>query len=235
MNIPILGTHGIPLTTAASGTYGYLVPPMANAWTGILELNFTVGTSAETLSILRPLGLTHLSAAAAAAQKVVNLNADPGVYSAAATKKGLSYAFSTADDPIAAGDYVAYQCPDGTWVFDTVATVATLAITLTTNNVPTGGLPVGTPFYFFGLTTDVNPYDAQVQPSYTLFASETAGALSIGSDAAVGPFVQSYGMNNPLLILATSTTTQSYLQRGSVVYLQRPGPYGNSSVPYPNG
>ena len=251
-DFPVYGTHEIPLTTAASGTYGYLIPPWIGAagnsvlpgssqglgaWTGLLYVQYTTGGTAEAFYVLRPLGFTHLAAAAAGGQAVITLNADPGNYSQAATAAGVAWTFSTPNNLLASGKYIAYQCPDGTYRFDTVSSVASIPTVTLTTNLPTGGLAAGAPFWYFGAVGDTNPYDAQPHPKFNMFASQASAAGIIGTYSGDIPIVQSYGTNNPLLILATSTSAQSWIESGKVVYLQRPGPYGpsGSRIPLPNG
>src|SRR5882672_1508726 len=216
---PVFGITGIARTTAAANTaWLYRVEPMGSAWTGITVLDLTVGATAQTLYIMRPTGLTHLAADAAGGQAVIVLNADPGMYSVVNSK------FRTADNAIAANDFVAFQYPDGTFASAVVSSVSGLNITLTAN-LGTGGLKQGAPVWFFGIQTDTNPYDGKAHPLYDLYVTQTAGALKIGLDQGSAPFVQSYGQNNPLLLYNANATNASVLQYGEVVYTQRPGPY----------
>lgn len=150
-----------------------LVEPMIGACTHIQRAVATTSTTAHILTVLRPLNKVTTTAAAAAAQAVINISADPGNYTG----------IRTADNAIAASDWVAYQCIDGTWVVDLVSSVSSLAITMT-NNVPTSGVASGAEFWFFGIETDSNPCDATVHPRYTCTASSTNVFGSY--DAAVG-------------------------------------------------
>ena len=220
--------------TAAAGTaYTQFIEPYGNpSCMTLLEfLQFTVGTTAHTLTILRPLSAQtlpggsgarcscYLTAAAAASQAVIAINQDPGVYTA--------YSFMnsgvprTANNAIAANDYVMFQYPDGTWAVDTVASVSSLNITLT-NNLATGGLAAGAPVWFFGITTDVNPYNAIAHPQYTLTASST---VNIGSENF--PFMGTLGLAEPLLLYVNNATAASTLERASGTYGNRGGPYSN--------
>ncbi len=139
------------------------------AWTHIDALLYTIAGTAHSVYLMRPLNFTSVATAALTAQTVINIAYDPGIYS-------TNYAYPTpggvvvngsgvppcqvTDNAIAGGDYVAYQLPDGTWFMDTVASVSTLAITMTTN-VPAGttatALPIGTPFFFYGIFSDKDP------------------------------------------------------------------------------
>lgn len=124
----------IPTDTESAGTViVQMVQPQADYHKmSISRLTITAVTTAQTLYVMKVLGRTTLSAAAAASQKVVNITADPG--------------------SIAANDYLAIQNDDGTWFYDIVASVSTLAITMTTN-VATA-LASGNRVLFYGVHTD---------------------------------------------------------------------------------
>lgn len=162
----------------------------AGCFTHITDLIYTSGATLHQLAIMRPLNWTTVSSAAAINQAVINITADPGVYSTN-YKYPQPSGFSTgtavvADNAIAANDYCAYQLVDGTWVFDTVASVATLAITMTTNvpNITGGGVAAGAPFFFFGIVSDSNPQTGVAHHQWDSIAStgnekfQTAGGTS---------------------------------------------------------
>lgn len=124
-------------------------------------------TTAQNIAFMSPLNFTTFSANAAAGQAVVTITADPGVYSTN-YKYGLPNGQSgpsTADNAIAANDYVIYQVADGTIVADKVSSVSGLSITMTTN-LPTGGVLAGGLFWFFGVAADVNPGTGEAHPAF---------------------------------------------------------------------
>ncbi len=136
-------------------------------FTHISQLIYTATTTAHTLMVMRPFNFTTVSSAAAVSQAVINITTDPGIYSTkyAYPTPGGTPPSQVADNAIAAGDYCAYQLADGTWVFDTVSSVSTLAITMTTS-VPAAtsgtGVLAGSLFYFFGISTDSDPATGMV-------------------------------------------------------------------------
>lgn len=221
--MPVGGKKGYGRKTATAGTkIVQLVEPMPNLAPHLLHVAVTVGSTAHILSVLRPLNKTTTSAAAAASQAVINITADPGDFTG----------IRTSDNVIAAGDYCVYQCSDGTWVVDTVSSVATLAITMATN-VPFA-VSSGAPFWFFGIETDTNPNDAQAHPRYNLAASSL---VQYGShDAAVG-FQSSIngiykassllhadmegGLGHPMILIIDNGTVASNLETTTVVYSDR--------------
>ena len=163
LSMPVYGKKAYGRKTEAAGTKIVRgIEPMIGAVTHIQRVAVTTSTTAHILTVLKPINKTTVAIAAAAAQAVINITADPGNFTG----------IRTADNGIAASDWCAYQCIDGTWVFDTVASVATLAITMTTN-VPTSGVAAGAPFWFYGIETDTNPCDATVHARHTLTASTT--------------------------------------------------------------
>lgn len=217
--------------TANAGTaYTQFIESLDNP--GCLTvLNFaqvTVGATAQTLVAMRPLSAQalpgssgqrcscYLTAAAAAGQAVININQDPGVYTAYSFKNGATP--RTANNGIAANDYLAFQYPDGSWGVDTVSSVSTLAITLS-NNLATGGLASGAPVWFFGISTNVNPYDGLVHPTFTLPASTV---VNLGSTF---PFCNSLGLAEPILLYCANGTNASVLESVGASYANRTGPF----------
>jgi hypothetical protein len=159
----------------------------------------------------------YLTAAAAASQAVININQDPGVYTAYSFNG--SNAPRTANNAIAANDWVAFQYPDGSWGVDTVASVSSLAVTLT-NNLATGGLAAAAPLWFFGIATDVNPADATAHPQLNIPASVIT---AFGSEGR--PIMSTFKNGEPLLLHVNNAANASVLDRASVVYVNRGGPY----------
>ena len=223
----IYGTRSFGKVTAAAGTaYTFLVEPMNNAEAMLRFLQFTVLGTAHTLTVMRPLSSQqvsgqsqrcscYLTAAAAAAQAVININQDPGVYTAY-----FSGTPSVANNVIAANDYVAVKLVDGTWQVGVVSSVATLAITLTAN-LGTGGAASAAPVWFFGITTDTNPYDGKAHPAYNLFAN--SAPLNIGAEDA--PIASTFRVGEPLLLYVNNATAASVLERGIAEYANIGGPY----------
>src|SRR5215813_9036220 len=145
-DIPVLGTFSVGRTTQTAGTaIVQLIPPWPGpigaapaafsysragaSWLvspnfgvpHVTSLNVLQGSTAHTFWLAKPKNFTYfLSALAVNTTLIPNaaLAGDPGVYS-------TNYLYPTpggvppgqvADNAIAAGDYVAYQLADGTWV-----------------------------------------------------------------------------------------------------------------------
>lgn len=204
-------------------TYGYqqaafgtaqtkLVEPLVGAYTTLFDLRVGSSATLQSVYVMRELGRTTFTADAAASQAVVNVAADPGVYSTGYTGTNRTFfgngaAPRTADNPAAANDFVVYQCPDGTYVLDTIASVASLAWTLTTN-LPTGGVKAGGTLWWFGIQTDTSPYDAL---PHLLLKPTVSTETRYGLDtiAGGGGFVRSPVKNSPLVLYLNNITADT--------------------------
>lgn len=217
--LPAYGGRSYGKSTATAGTvFTRLVEPHAgmNAITRLLKAIYTAGVTAHTLTAMRPLNATTTSAAASAGQAVINLTADPGDYTGS----------RVADNLIAANDYLAYQCADGTWVVDTVSSVSTLAITMTTN-VPTGGVNSGAPVFFYGIITDTNPANSLAHPQFTLPASTvtTLEDRDVGFVSSVANpnanftnFYIASGKGQPLILHSGNASNAGVLEMVTAMY-----------------
>jgi hypothetical protein len=207
MSFPFSGTRGWGLLTQDADTkIVRLVTPRKNLYTHLLAATIKVGTTAHTLTVLRPLGKTTFSADAAASQAVVNITANPGDYTGV----------RTADNSLAGSDRVVYRAADGTYVADTVSSISSLAVTLSTN-LPTGGVTRGDPIWHFGIETDTNPNDALAHPQFTLAASTTVILGATPGETVCG-FCGSFdgpvcsGKEAPLLLIINNATAASVLE-----------------------
>ena len=227
----ILKRRGYGKLTQSAGTViTRLVEPAEGLFTTLADFEYTCSTTAHTLTVMRPLGKTYASAAAAASQAVINIEHNPGAYSDFGT-------INTANNNIAANDFVVYQTADGNYVLDTVSSVSTLAITMA-NNVPTATVLKGAPFWWFGVIGDTNPNDNQTHPQFTLAASSTtnlfgdkpghslAGGIGSITPAAglLGLFSSTYGKllldgkNEPLVLHSGNATAAGVMERVTAVY-----------------
>jgi len=172
----------------------------------VTTLVYQIGTTGHTITWMRPFNYTTFSADAAASQAVVNLTADPGSYSTAykyPLPNGQT-APRTANNGIAGSDYVCYQAADGTWVIDTVSSVSSLAVTLTTN-LPTGGVKAGGLLYFYGITTDTNPQTAEAHQQLEVLAAGSGTVQTTYTDPA-GLFT-AINPGDPLILHSSNGTT----------------------------
>lgn len=230
--VPSHGTFSRGRKTATAGTaINLLIPPFRPTsgapigsgavtdpllGTGIIhvtDFQYVVPTTAHQIAIMRPLNYTTFSAAAAAAQSVVNITADPGAYQTAnrylyPLPNGVTSP-TTANNLIAASDIVVYQTAAGQWVIDTVASVSTLAITLTTA-LPTGGVLKGGLFYFFGITTDIDPATNEAhQLLDILAAASNTAAYTLQSSNGL---FSTHHQGDPLVLSSSNGTTAGFFE-----------------------
>jgi hypothetical protein len=230
---PVFGRRNYGLVTAASGTaYLQLFEPLSvSAFTYLEFVQFTTTGTAHVATIMRPLSATtngsgvpcscYLTAAVAVSTTTFTVNQNPGTYT--------GYNFNgtavprTANRTVTSGDNVAYMYPDGTWAIDTVASISGLTITMNTGTVSTLGLPVGTPIWYFGPLTAVNPYDAIAHPAFNLYAPSNPTPTNFGSEGY--PFIGTFGKGQPLLLSVNNLTNASTMERATAMYSDRGSPY----------
>ena len=151
----ISGFKTVDYHTESAGTaIDEEIPAVEGDRLALLFYSIATSTTAHTLCLLEPSSANGsqntASAAAAAAQKVINVTNTP---------------LDPAGNAAAASDIVAYQCTDGTWEFNTIASVATLAITHTTNLAK--AVAANAKYIIFGVIAD------NTGPRFTLTASTT--------------------------------------------------------------
>src|SRR5579859_6570819 len=196
-SIPSFGGLTVNRKTATGGTaFAQMVRPYtpngmtmqsgqkAEGRIHLTTLVYESPTTRQNIGLLRPLNYTTVASAALASQAVINITADPGNY-ASNYKYPVpnGWVQRTANNLIAANDYVMYQCPDGTWVLDTVSSVSGLAITMS-NNVPTGGLLAGALFYWFGVVGDTDPATGDVHLNFDASPAASNTLTTIYTDPA---------------------------------------------------
>lgn len=192
------------LTQTAATLIQTLIPSRPNLITRLTALYYSDTGTAHTLTFLRPLGKTTCVGANASGQAVVNIAANPGT---TAGYGGISNA-------IAANDFVAIREADGITRFYKVSSVATLAITLTSNLV--SGTVGGEPFWFFGITTDTDGRTGKAHPKFLGGAGTAQKAFSNDS----GGIIASLGKDEPILFNSNNATNAGTLDYWTWSYTQ---------------
>lgn len=207
----------IPPFTPPSGApvgSGTVADPHVNR--GIIHVTdfvYRVSTTGHTVTVMRPFNYTTFSADAAASQAVVNLTADPGLYQTAGRYKyplpnGVTVP-STANNGIAANDYVVFQTASGQWVMDTVSSVSSLAVTLTTN-LPTGGVKKGGLLYFFGVAANTDPATNEANQTFLVTAhASTLTEYKLQSDSGLW---HSYHPGDPMIFHSDNSTAAGHIE-----------------------
>jgi len=192
------------------------VPPRTKGGSGlktkITELKYTAGDGDDFVTCLRAFNKTTVLADAAAGQKDVYLTEDPGDY----TGK------RTADNPIAVGDYLTFQCPDGSFYTDIVDDVAGAVsptgwgITMT-NDLPTLGLEEGAPVWFHGAPGDTDPNTARTTPVLKLLSASSPETIT-SNEASI---FESLRPAEPLVLVvdnSANVTASSVIEYVAGVY-----------------
>lgn len=183
----------------------------------ITSLLYTTAGTAHTVTVMRPVNWTDLSAAAASGQAVIVLRDNPGTYSTkykyptpggimAPVKGGTGTQGGTA--PSQASDltlgnthFLAFQYPDGTWAADKVSSVSSLSVTLT-NNL-NAALPAGTVVFWFGAPTTVNPASGVAHWATPTIASTNKSNLAAD---VIGGMIEAFHPGDPFLIHSNNAT-----------------------------
>lgn len=227
------GSFATPTKTVAFGTaFASLIPPwrgsgadaivhsylngklnVPKAYTHVTKAIYEAAGTAHDLVLMRPFNYGIVSADVAINTATFVLTDDPGVYSTnykyVLPGSASGVPGNTANNAIAAGDYVAYQLRDGTWVLDTVAsgTYAALVLTTTIPNVTGGGVAAGTLMYFFGVAANVDPATGLAHASFRSVASARTNLLG---DAAGGEFCTLH-QGDPIVAYSANATATGLL------------------------
>lgn len=180
---------GIGRTSVAFGTAIVVaIPGKRGLFTCLDSMRLTAAGTAHTATVLKDWSRTTLTANAAAAQAVINLAA----------------ALTDADgNAMAVNDHVAVELADGTWHNSTIASIATLAVTLNAN-LPSaaklGGAVVG-----YGAPADTN----NAKNTFNVPASATTQIPAAINDSAL---IRSRFMNSPLIISDNNITATGAIE-----------------------
>lgn len=193
------------------------VKPHRRYKTKLMNLVYTSSSTAHTLTVMRPLAKTTVVTAVAASGTTVKLARDPGAYAANRVADNLPVT-KTADNLVAANDYFAFLCPDGTLHVTLISAATTnadgtVSVTISTA-APTGGLPAGTPVWFFGVIGDTDPNTGLAHPAF----APTTSATTTFSNAAGGGLVQTFTPFAPLLIHSGNASNAGTIVNAGGIY-----------------
>lgn len=206
------------LTKTAGTVIDQVVPAKNRLKAVVTSMSYLCGTTAHTLTVMKVMSKTRLLANAAASQAVITVAVDLGL---AAPRNTV----------LAANDYVAVQCKDGSTFLSTVASVSgsapSFSITLNNNltvaangpgavnpggqSNPAGNIEGGW-VWFFGVVADQTATAQLMTVSVANTLSDSTGGVASASSYEEPLFIHS---NN-----ATAAGTLSYVNG---VYLGIPG------------
>lgn len=197
-----LATHGfggntLGYSSVAFGTViNRLVPPNANGYTRVSTLKATAAGTAHTITAMRPIGDSTVTAVAAAGQAVLNVAAEMG----------------PSGNTLAASDLLAIRSSaDGITRLYTVSSVSTLEITLTGNL--TTALAIGDSVWNFGVAANTDPVIGSAHPTFAIAAS----AQTTLTDT-VGGVIASHEHDQPILLQDNNATATGSVDQVSYSY-----------------
>lgn len=169
------------------------IAPIDGARLALKSMHYLAAATAHTASFMYAEGTgsrNTTSAAAAAAQAVINVTDTP---------------LDPAGNAAAASDIVAYQCTDGTWEFNTIASVATKAITHNTNLAK--AVASGAKYLIFGVVGDNKSLKVHLTASVETVVPELA---------VVHPYV-----GEPFYLSINNATNAGFLNSLVMVHINK--------------
>ena len=204
--------------TGANGTTGaanWMKDAPSIGLLRVTKLLYTTTTTAHNVGLMRPLNWSYCTAAVANNATAVTLKDNPGAFSTNyryPLPAGNTKPINTANNNMAASDYIAYQLKDGTWIVDTVSAFNTTTFALTlataTPNVTGGGIAIYTPFFWFGIISDTDPGNKQIHWQTTTIANTNRADLLQGYN---GESVQPLHYGDPLLFYSNNDSNAGTL------------------------
>ena len=197
-----MAIFNLPSATATSGTaIRKIIPGVANSITRINNLIYTSGSTAHTISILRPVATTTADTTTASGGTIINVTS-------AVTMKAPN---SITPELITAGDYLAWVDSTGKFQFDTVFGVASNALTMTA----TLSISAGQTIWIFGELARATHLTFSPPVSATTVMPLAAqggipGQLDSNSRAGVG---------DPLIVYSTNVTAAGTIVSVSGEYI----------------
>ena len=202
MALTINSGNGFGQKTANDGTkIRQLIPPLVANTTRINLFTYSTAGTAHTATILRSLGNTTVTTAAAAGQPDIIVTADPG----------------PAGNGIATGDLIALRTAvDGVTRLYVVSAWASVTRTITFTTNLTVAAARGDMVWDFGVESDTDPVTGVAQQTYALPAASNPETTSFSQDT-VG-INAGNNVYEPLLISVDNATNAGMIQQ--VVYTQ---------------
>ena len=113
----VLDTFSVPRQTQTAGTpIIAVIPPRRGFRTKLTYMEIVSGSTVHTWYFQRELGRTQLFSAAAGGATALVLKSDLGLYSQLPEYANRGVTPSTANNGIAANDYIVLQTADGLWM-----------------------------------------------------------------------------------------------------------------------
>ena len=194
------GGNGQGTKTATAGTkIRYLMQPNINGYTRVTKIVYTAAGTAHTLTLLRPIGRSTASAAAAASATALPVAAEMG----------------PSGNALAANDLIAVRETDGVTRFYTVSAVPGGYPGNVTINALVAGVALGGKIWNFGVEADTNPADGNAHPA----VAGTASVTSTYQDSD-GGVVATFAKDDPILFTSDNATAAGTLNQLTFSFTQ---------------
>lgn len=209
MTFNIRGAGNVGGLTASAGTaIQALIPPHENRryYTRIMGITYTSGGTAHTLAIMKALGKTSLTAAAASGATSITVG---------------STSFG-AGQTLAANDFVVIRLQVATgYIYQLLAVSGVSDLTLTVTALATAA-PNGAPVWLFGTATESDAGIINLSPpvsATTHYYYGEGGVATSGYRVEVGDVVyQRSGRGDPIIVNSNNVTAAGTIQNVSYAY-----------------
>lgn len=196
------------LTATASTAITCIIPPHRRGRTRLTRILYRCGSTAHTITVMKALGSTTLTAAVAASGTSITLAADPGT--------------TTAAGAIANSDWIAIRLDDGSVFLTTISSLSTL--TMTVNALPSAAA-AGSKVWFFGVPGDHASSQTQstvatISPATILKGKLFLATVSVMNDwgDAGASIEQTLNIDEPLVVHSDNATAAGTFELVSGVH-----------------
>ncbi len=197
----------------------------------LTSLIYTTAGTAHTVTVMRPLNFTFFPNGLPKNTTVIpngtgagstGIYSDPGLYTTSYLYNlpgAVTAPAAPSNQAISSTNkFVAYQLADGSWRLDTIASGtfnSTLTLTTGTPNTTNGNIPAGSPLFYFGTTTLLDPRTNLAQSGFLTIASQLKQDLLAGfqgSSQGSGAGLCTYNAGDPLLVHSNNATATGIIE-----------------------
>jgi hypothetical protein len=196
--------YGSNLTAAAGTPITFMAPPSREGYTLLTAFIYKAAGTEHTVTVMRSLEATTLSASEAAAATVIDVTAAPGT----GTPAGL----------IAANDWVVIQLDDGNFFLVKVSSVSANAITIATA-LPSAAA-ASNAFWFFGAPGDHVSSQTTLKTNHAVGSQYKTGTSQTitRADYAAG-LLRSHAKHQPVVLYSDNATAAGQFEQITGAYV----------------
>lgn len=204
--------HASNLTANAGTAITCLIPPRGRSYTLLTGLLYRAGVTAHTITLLKALGVTTLSAAVSASGTSITLTSNPGTNTNVTSPAGA----------LANSDWLCIELDDDAngkprYFLTTVSSLSTL--TMTVDALPYAAA-AGNRVWYFGVPAD-HASSQTTASDNTLVGSALPATASIRNDFAIpGGLCKSRHQDEPLLVHSDNASNAGKFELIAAEYTQ---------------